>query len=252
MKPSHIYAVHPAGYLVKFVLEEDDHLADAVETLVEREYRPSHGDAWPRTPEGLPICPKNGEVMTQREKQGDTWYSHRVTDEQGEVLYCRGYPGKSSPGWGVPAPKREKGAGEQGGKGAGETRGRTDQRRPIPPPPPDEPATQPPLVGGEDSAQGLPDYRALALAAKTATEFDYAAYMALRNGMYSEVGRITATRESVASGWKPSVKSNGALLVALEVYRDKRQAAEGRGEAAGAAHQFAKKEAMGAYNKTIG
>ena len=102
MKPTHIYAVHPAGFLVEFALDEGEHLADVVERLVDREYRPSHGDAWPRTPEGIPICPKHGEVMTQREKQGDTWYSHKVTNEHGEVLYCRGYSGKTSPGFGVP------------------------------------------------------------------------------------------------------------------------------------------------------
>lgn len=53
------------------------------------------------TPEGLPICPKHGAVMRKREKQGDTWYSHQVTDENGEAHYCRGYASKSSPGWNI-------------------------------------------------------------------------------------------------------------------------------------------------------
>ena len=42
--------------------------------------------------------------MREREKQGDTWYSHSVTDPtSGEVLYCKGRPGKDSPGWLVDA-----------------------------------------------------------------------------------------------------------------------------------------------------
>ncbi|HEX6293403.1 MAG TPA: hypothetical protein VFZ66_29750 [Herpetosiphonaceae bacterium] len=54
--------------------------------------------AWSYTPEGLPICPKHGVPMKKREKQGDVWHSHSV-GERGEDLYCRGYPGKESPGW---------------------------------------------------------------------------------------------------------------------------------------------------------
>lgn len=122
-------------------------------------------------------------------------------------------------------------------------------------------------VGAQTSARGLqpespppaqrsselPDYRAMAIQAKTATEFDYAAFMTLRNGMYTDQERITAARESLGLGWKPgSGPGNAAMLKALEVYREKRQAAEGRGEAPGAAHQFAKREAMSAYNREIG
>lgn len=120
---------------------------------------------------------------------------------------------------------------------------------PPPPPPPDEPAGQASIPG---TVAALPDYREMAIGAKTATEFDYAAYMVLKNGLYTEVGRITATREVLASGWKPGPKANGALLVALGVYRDKRSQAEGRGESTSAAHAFAKREAMNAYNKEIG
>ena len=54
------------------------------------------------TPDGLPLCPRHGDVMRKREKQGDTWYSHRVIDPAtGEELFCRGYGSKSSPGWNV-------------------------------------------------------------------------------------------------------------------------------------------------------
>ena len=43
----------------------------------------------PRTAEGLPICTRHATPMREREKQGDTWYSHSVTDpETGQILYC--------------------------------------------------------------------------------------------------------------------------------------------------------------------
>ena len=248
MKPKSVFAVHPAGYLVEFTLDEEEHLADAVELLVAREYRPSHGDAWPRTPDGVPICPKHREVMTQREKQGDTWYSHKVTDDHGEVLFCRGYPGKSSPGWEVPARRpveREVGVGAQT-SGAPPA---TGPRPPMPEEPPQELATSP-AAAAVGETMPLPDFRALALAAKTAAEFDYAAYMTLRNGLYTDQERITKTREALVPGWKAG-RANGAMLAALEVYREKRSAAEGRGEAAAAAHAFAKREAMNAYNKAV-
>lgn len=85
----------------------------------------------------------------------------------------------------------------------------------------------------------------MALAAKTATEFDYAAYMVLKNGLYTEVERIGKTRKMLAPEWKPAPGSNKAMLHALEVYRDKRAAAEARGEAA---RDFAKLEALQAWN----
>ena len=59
-------------------------------------------DAYQWTAEGLPICPRHGEVMQRREKQGDIWYSHRVIDpDTGEECWCKGRPGKDSPGWDV-------------------------------------------------------------------------------------------------------------------------------------------------------
>lgn len=141
------------------------------------------------------------------------------------------------------------GAGGQGKMGAGGTpaiQGQAAQQRPNqPPPPPDEPADDGPGM------MGLPDYRKLALEATTAEAFDYAAFMLLRNGLYTEVERITTVRQAIAMGWKPSAKSNAAMLAALEVYREKRSEAEGRGEAKTPASLFAKQEAMGAYNKAI-
>ena len=115
-----------------------------------------------------------------------------------------------------------------------------------PPPPPPGPATQATLV-----SEGLPDYRAMAAAAKTVTEFDYAAFMVLRNGLFTDQERIAQIRELLAPAWKPGPKSNAAMLAALGVYREKRSAAEGRGEAARPAHEFARTEARSAYNREI-
>lgn len=119
-------------------------------------------------------------------------------------------------------------------------------QRPTTATPPDEPGVQGAL-GGE----GLPDFRAMAVNAKTGTEFDYAAYMVLRNGLFTDQERIGKTRLLLAADWTPSAKANGAMLVALGTYRDKRAQAEGRGEAAGAAHAFAKREAVGAYHREL-
>ncbi len=55
------------------------------------------------TPEGLPICPKHRVPMRERDKQKQSLYSHKVINEHGEELYCKGHPGASSPGWRVPA-----------------------------------------------------------------------------------------------------------------------------------------------------
>lgn len=253
MKPTHVYAVHPAGYLVEFALDEGEHLADAVEVLVEREYRPSHGDAWPRTPDGLPICPKHGEVMAQREKQGDTWFSHKVTDAAGEVLFCRGYPGKSSPGWEVPARRRVGGPTPQQQQPPAQTQRPPAPQQPAPAARPAAPGVGAPTEQAPAEPQGLvlPDYRQLAIDAKAAGEFDYAAYMVLRNGVYDSVERVAKTRQSLVPDWTPTPATNEAMLLCLEVYRDKRAEAQGRGTAAAEAHIFAKMEALRAYSATI-
>ena len=75
-------------------------LAEIQDTLLQKGYLPN-GEL-PRTAEGLPICTRHAVPMRQREKQGDTWYSHSVTDPKtGEILYCKGRPGNDSPGWQV-------------------------------------------------------------------------------------------------------------------------------------------------------
>lgn len=134
--------------------------------------------------------------------------------------------------------------------------------RPAAPPMPDDPPAdaQPavPGVGAPTDAalqalRGvvLPDYRQLAIDAKAAGEFDYAAYMVLRNGVYDSVERVAKTRQSLVPDWTPTPATNEAMLLCLEVYRDKRAEAQGRGSAAADAHTFAKIEALRAYSATI-
>jgi hypothetical protein len=103
-----VTAIHPTGFHVTFTLQGLS-LADldtALRDLVALGWRPATaGDGWQRTPDGLPLCPKHRVVMPTREKQGDRWHSHQVLDERtGELVYCRGYAGPNSPGWGVPGP----------------------------------------------------------------------------------------------------------------------------------------------------
>lgn len=45
--------------------------------------------------DGTAFCRKHGEAMRLREKQGDSWWSH----DTGGECWCRGRPGKDSPGW---------------------------------------------------------------------------------------------------------------------------------------------------------
>jgi hypothetical protein len=96
---------------------------------------------------------------------------------------------------------------------------------------------------------GLPNYRAMALDAKTADEFDYAAYMVLKNGLYTEVEHITKTRASLMANWSPGPRPNSAMLVALETYRNQRASMEGRGAPVREAHDQAKTDALNAYHR---
>ena len=112
---------------------------------------------------------------------------------------------------------------------------------------------QEPRPGHVPAAEGmaLPDYRRLAREATAANEFDYAAYMVLRNGVYDSVERVAKTRQSLVPEWQASPATNEAALLALEVYRDKRAAAEANGEVPATAHQTAKQQAVKAYNTLL-
>ena len=97
-----IIAFHPSGFEIHFEVELGG-VADMVRRLEQRRYRPSRELAY--TAEGLPLCPRHGVPMQKREKQGDRWFSHKVTDPNlGEVIYCRGYASPSSPGFDVLPP----------------------------------------------------------------------------------------------------------------------------------------------------
>jgi hypothetical protein len=60
---------------------------------------PVGGQQWQTLPDGTPICPKHGAPMRLREKQGDSWHSHKVIGPSGEELWCKGYRGADSPGY---------------------------------------------------------------------------------------------------------------------------------------------------------
>ena len=67
-----IRATHPAGYEVVVEVPSLDAVDAMIARLQQLGYRPAlAGDGWQRTPDGLPLCPKHGAVMTKREKQGD-------------------------------------------------------------------------------------------------------------------------------------------------------------------------------------
>ncbi len=102
-----IHTIHPNGWPLdfEFTPKEKGDLDAALSKLEGWGFSPAPTAEAARdfqyTPEGDPICPKHGEVMRKREKQGDTWHSHGVTDAQGNKHYCRGYASKNSPGWNI-------------------------------------------------------------------------------------------------------------------------------------------------------
>jgi hypothetical protein len=68
-------------------------LDELCDKLDKRGYAPpAQTQEWQRLPDGTPICPKHHAPMRQREKQGDTWYSHSAgKDQNGKEVYCKGY-----------------------------------------------------------------------------------------------------------------------------------------------------------------
>ncbi|MCL4265201.1 MAG: hypothetical protein KJ069_18440 [Anaerolineae bacterium] len=102
-----IIAIHPSGFEVHVEVELPE-LHKTICLLEQRGYRPSRELVY--TAEGLPVCPRHGVPMQKREKQGDLWYSHKITNPQtGEVVYCRGYTSPSSPGFDIPAGNKHDG-----------------------------------------------------------------------------------------------------------------------------------------------
>ncbi|MFZ1399233.1 MAG: hypothetical protein WAS33_20175 [Candidatus Promineifilaceae bacterium] len=102
MNPITIIAFHPTGYELHIPVTFEE-LPATMRRLASRGYTPSREPVL--TAEGLPICPRHGVPMQQRSKQGDLWFSHKLTHpETGETMYCRGYAGASSPGYDVLLP----------------------------------------------------------------------------------------------------------------------------------------------------
>ena len=88
-----IHARHPSGFAVTVEVPSLDAVDAMVTRLHQQGYRPACAGEWQRTPDGLPLCPKHGAVMSKREKHGDAWHSHRVLDPHtGAERSCWGYP----------------------------------------------------------------------------------------------------------------------------------------------------------------
>jgi hypothetical protein len=85
-----------------FLVEIDDiartQIDETIDWLIAHDFTPDPpaGDPWPKTPSGEPICAKHNAVMVRRQRQGDTWHSHRLIDANGQERYCRGYRNPSS------------------------------------------------------------------------------------------------------------------------------------------------------------
>ena len=105
MNPITLIAFHPTGYELHIPVTFEE-LPATMRRLAARGYTPSREPVL--TAEGLPICPRHGVPMQQRNRQNDIWYSHRmVHPETGETVYCRGYAGASSPGYDLLLPTAE-------------------------------------------------------------------------------------------------------------------------------------------------
>jgi hypothetical protein len=88
-----IHAIHPSGFPIDIEIEpgEQEKVDAIVERLCRQGYR-APMSTWPTGPDGAPLCFKHGGIpMSKREKQGDSWFSHRVITASGEERYCRGY-----------------------------------------------------------------------------------------------------------------------------------------------------------------
>ena len=117
MNPITIIAFHPTGYELHIPVAFEE-LPATMRRLAARGYTPSREPIL--TAEGLPICPRHGVPMMQRNKQNDLWFSHKmVHPETGETVYCRGYASASSPGYDILLPLAAQ-AGEQVEKSLGE------------------------------------------------------------------------------------------------------------------------------------
>lgn len=103
--PVTIKAYEPtANFEVQITIENTDGVNKTIGILLANGYKPHPANIETQlSPEGLPICKKHNIIMKQRNMQGDTWYSHKVIDTNGEEHWCRGGPHpRLSPGWDIP------------------------------------------------------------------------------------------------------------------------------------------------------
>jgi hypothetical protein len=95
--PVSIIAFHPSGFEVR-IRTDILRIGGSIKWLEKQGYRPQRG--FEMTPAGLPICPKHNQVMPERNKQNDTWYSHNASSDPDNPVWCKGFrDSKSSPGW---------------------------------------------------------------------------------------------------------------------------------------------------------
>lgn len=104
--PTRAVTLHLTYHGVPVDLYRADLAVETIEKLVDQITRREgwaaaggEGSGWHTLPDGTPICPKHNTPMRQRNKQNDTWWSHRVYGPEGEELWCKGYHGKDSPGY---------------------------------------------------------------------------------------------------------------------------------------------------------
>ena len=130
MNPITLIAFHPTGYELHIPVTFEE-LPDTMRRLAARGYTPSREPVL--TAEGLPSCPRHGEPIKQRNRQGDIWFSHKmVHPETGETVYCRGYASASSLGYDLLLPAT------------------------VPPAGPEMPAAEPTVVPQENSHHNNP------------------------------------------------------------------------------------------------
>jgi len=86
----------PSGFICQITLRGDtgrdllEKASAALAYLLEQGYSPCENNNHPYTNGDIRLCPIHNAEMKRREKDGKTWYSHRLEDGS----WCRGKQGK--------------------------------------------------------------------------------------------------------------------------------------------------------------
>ena len=96
MSDVRVHILHPSGVDVWLDFASLDVTDSMIKRMLASGYRPvsngaggSNGEC-PKGPDGSPLCLKHNPVMEKRERQGDMWFSHKVTHPKtGAELFCR-------------------------------------------------------------------------------------------------------------------------------------------------------------------